>query len=268
MKPIIFSTIFFSSHFLFGQDSFQLARPLAKFESLFFKDSATLELKFAQQGARIYYTLNRRKELEPIEPTPGSQLYKNPLVFKSSLSIIKAKVFQNGYKPSETIELSFARQGLQIKKLTGTKPNSKYPGSGDSTLFDNKGGIVDPSSKTWMGFDQDTVHLEVELSKTEKLNTILLSFLQNQGSWIFLPEMISVYYFDEKKNAYHPFGREILLQDPTAPAKMNFRFIRSRTGMVKTNKLVIDLVTVRNIPAWHPAKGQHAWCFIDEIKIY
>ncbi len=37
---------------------------------------------------------------------------------------------------------------------------------------------------------------------------------------------------------------------------------------VKTRHLYITLVVRKAMPAWHPASGQHAWMFIDELKIY
>jgi hypothetical protein len=37
---------------------------------------------------------------------------------------------------------------------------------------------------------------------------------------------------------------------------------------VITNKLLINIIVKKKIPDWHPAKGSHAWMFIDEIKVY
>ena len=269
MQRLILLGILFSCSILNAQDSSQLATPLAKFESIFFKDSAKLELRFGQKGARIYYTIDNEMPFENSDdPSLNSFLYKSPLVFKKSFTTIKAKVFCKGYKPSETIELSFAKQGKQIKRISSTSPNPKYPGSGDSTLFDNSGGIENLSSKTWMGFDKDTITFTVELVKKEAVSSVLFSFLQNEDSWIFLPELILVYYFDENKKVFIPFGREIIFNEEKSSVNVNFRFIFPKLDGIKTQKLLIDLMPVKKIPDWHPAKGQHAWCFIDEIKVY
>jgi len=267
-RILIFVTVFYS---LVGiaQDSFQLARPLVKYESLFFKDSAKLELKFAQPDARIYYTLdNEIPSKNPVAPTEKSFLYKKPLVLKKPFTTIRAKVFCKGYKPSETIELSFVKQGKQIKRISSTSPNPKYPGSGDSTLFDNSGGIENLSSKTWMGFDTDTIAFTVDLVKKEAVNSVLLSFLQNEDSWIFLPELILAFYFDENKKVFIPFDKEVIFNEKKSSVNVNFRFIFPKHDNIKTQKLLINLIPVKKIPDWHPAKGQHAWCFIDEIKVY
>lgn len=269
MKKLLPVFLLLSSIHCFAQDRYQLARPLIKYESVFFKDSAKLELKFAKTGAAIYYTVDNKMPAEDFaEPAEKSYRYKKPLVFKKPFTTIKAKVFCRGFEPSETITLSFAKEGKKIKKILSTAPNPKYPGSGDSTLFDKKGGIANGSSKTWMGYNSDSASFTVELKGNQPVSTVLLSFLQNEPSWIFLPELITVYYFDESRKTFLPFGREVIFNEEPSDANVNFRFISSKTGVVKTQRLLVNIRLVKKIPDWHPAKGEHAWCFIDEIKVY
>ena len=252
-----------------AQQRFQLSRPLVNYKSLFFSDSATLELKFAQPGATIYYATDNRF---PTEVTAGVTKpftrYKKPLLLKEPFTTVQTKVMGKGFEPSETITLSFAKEGKKIASISATAPNPKYPGSGDSTLFDNRGGIENISSGTWMGYNTDSVHLFITLKEKQPVNTVLLSFLQNEPSWIFLPEQIMVYYFNETQSAYIPFGKEVLFNEAPSGGGMQFRFITAKTGPATTQKLFIDIRPVKKMPAWHPAKGEHAWCFIDEIKVY
>ena len=245
-----------------SQDSFQLAKPLIKYESVFFKDSAKIELKFAQAGARIYYTLDNST------PTKESFLYKKSIVLKKQFTTIKAKVFCDGFLPSETVEYNFAKDGNKVKTVITTLPNPKYPGTGDSSLFDNKGGIENISSNTWMGFDRDTVLIKIELAEKHIINEILLSFLQDQSSWVFLPRQIQIEYFDDATNSYRLSRKEEYFVEAAAPAGCVIRKITIPKPTIRSNKLKITLATVNKIPDWHPAKAQHAWCFIDEIKVY
>ena len=251
------------------QGLFQLARPFIKYKSVFFADSADLELRFAHPGGSIYYTVDSTMISEnSTEPSEKDLLFKNPIILKNRFTTISAKAYCKGFKPSETIRISFAKQGKQIKKIISSAPNPKYAGSGESTLFDNKGGVEDLSSKTWMGYDKDTISFVVEFFRKEPVNTVLLSFLQNEDSWIFLPELILIYYFDDEKKTFIPFGREVNFSEEKSPLAISFRFILSKLDQVTTQKLLIDLTPVKKIPDWHPASGQHAWCFIDEIKVY
>ena len=267
-KPFAFISFFIYS-VAFTQDSFQLAKPLVKYKSVFFKDSAKLELKFAQSGAKIYYAIDNTMHHEnPGDPSEKSLLYKKPIIIKKQFSTVKVKVFSKGFIPSETVEYSFAREGKKIKRITATTPDTKYPGTGDNTLFDNKGGIGDLNSKTWMGFYTDSINFVIELTKKETTSSILLSFLQNEDSWVFLPELILVYYFDENKKEFLPFGREVLFHERKSPPGVDFRFIVPKNENIKTQQLMINIRSVKKIPEWHEAKGQPAWCFIDEIKVY
>ena len=77
-----------------------------------------------------------------------------------------------------------------------------------------------------------------------------------------------MYYFDESKKVFLPFGRAVIFNEEKSPPNIGFRFIFPKPGKIKTQKLMIDIRTVKKIPEWHEAKGQQAWCFIDEIKVY
>ncbi len=103
-------TLLFFNHCI-GQQLFQLAPPVLQYHSAFFKDSETASLKFAQPGTKIYYTLNGA------EPTQKDAVYHQPIVIKKSLTTLKAKVFGNGYLPSETIQATFIKDGLKIKSI-------------------------------------------------------------------------------------------------------------------------------------------------------
>src|SRR5882757_547433 len=92
-----------------AQQQFQLAAPLLRYSSSFFKDSAIASLKFEQPGTQIFYTVNNN------EPTENDALYQKEIVIKKSPVTLKAKVFGNGFIPSETVRVTFIKEGLKIK---------------------------------------------------------------------------------------------------------------------------------------------------------
>ncbi|HRG83821.1 MAG TPA: hypothetical protein PLO99_14980, partial [Chitinophagaceae bacterium] len=47
-----------SCFLLTAQDTFQLAAPFIKHQSVFFNKKASVEIVFAQEGTSIHYTLN------------------------------------------------------------------------------------------------------------------------------------------------------------------------------------------------------------------
>ncbi|MBI1780965.1 MAG: chitobiase/beta-hexosaminidase C-terminal domain-containing protein [Sphingobacteriales bacterium] len=247
---------------LSAQDSFQLAPPLLKYSSIFFSKQTSLTIKFIQPGAKVYYTTNNE------EPTEQSNVYVKPVTISKNFTTIKAKAIGNNFTPSSTESVSFIKDGLPIKNVEFTKPNDKYPGSGSNTLFDNKGGNPAANNNTWLGYDCDTVTISLTLKKEKLIQSVLLNFLQNEPGWIFLPEQITAEWYNKKTNSYQLLATEnISSEKETAGSSCVYRLLSS-AQKIKTDKIRIHILVKKSIPSWHPGKGNHAWMFIDEVKVY
>jgi len=246
----------------FGQQQFQLAPPVLQYQSAFFKDSEIVSLKFAQPGTKIRCTLNAG------EPTQKDAVYHQPIVIKKSLTTLKAKVFGSGFLPSETVQATFIKDGLKIKSIEQSPPNEKYNGNGTTTLVDNEGGIADMHSKNFLGYQQDSVEINVRLDKKQPIRSVLLDFLRDEGSWVFPPQKVTIFYFDATKNKFELMNKKEIIGDTIAkPNACVFELIKTGTK-VNTDRLKIIIQPLQSIPGWHPGKGKEAWLFIDEIKIY
>ena len=262
MKSITLLFLLNIPYLLFAQDTFQLAPPLLKYSSVFFANKTAVEIKFAQRGTVVHYILNNR------EPTRQDPVYTKPITIKNNFTTLKAKAFGNNFHPSETVAVTFIKEGKAIQLIKQTPPNSKYPGTGANTLIDNKGGIEQLSSNTWMGYNCDTVAVTMEMGKLQTVNKVLLNFLQSENGWVFLPDEVIIYWFDNKSSSFRLFGNEKLLTDKETPGShCNYRIITVK-NKIRTNKILITILVKKIIPSWHPAIGQHAWMFIDEIKVY
>ena len=91
-----------------------------------------------------------------------------------------------------------------------------------------------------------------------------ISFLQNQGAWIFFPKNVRFevsvdgtdYKLVQNKEYEVTKSPEILFRNVNANYDGNpIRYIK---------------VTARNqpiLPSWHPAQGNAAWLFADEVVI-
>ena len=110
-------------------------------------------------------------------------------MIRKTFTTLKAKVFGKGFLPSETVAVTFIKDGLKIKSVQATEPDEKYPGNGPQTLFDNEGGMANSQSKNFMGYQTDSVDINVSLEKKQKINSVFLDFLRDYGSWIFLPQV-------------------------------------------------------------------------------
>ncbi len=243
-----------------AQDNFQLARPLLQYPSVFFTNEVAVEMAFAEPNTQIRYTLDGQ------EPTENAPLYTQPVRITKGFTTVKARVFSKVYKPSDVIEATFIKDGLPIESLENTAPNQKYKGTGAMTLIDNKGGSTNLSSKTWLGFQKDTVEIVMHLHKKEKVKNVLVNLLRDYGSWIFLPKKIEVYAF--KNDAFQLVDNKAFKQDNKVSGAACVPIVFALKSGIKTDQLKIQLHLVKQIPDWHAGKGNKSWIFIDEVKAY
>lgn len=261
MKRSLLLYLFFAVQYSFAQQLFQLAPPLLNYRSVFFQDKTTLEIKFEQPGTEIRYTINGN------EPTAKDLLYTKPIAIAGKRVSIKAKALGKDFLPSETVSVEFIKTGKAIQQIRFTAPHPKYSTTDKNLLNDHIGGNTNFNSGTWLGYDSDTVEVDIVLKKKETINSVLVNILQNESSWIFLPEQILLYYYDEAKKNYLPLGKETIFSERPSPKQCDAREIIPKLT-VKTNKLKLILYPLKKIPAWHTGKDNHAWLFIDEIQVY
>ncbi|MCU7552201.1 chitobiase/beta-hexosaminidase C-terminal domain-containing protein [Chitinophagaceae bacterium LB-8] len=261
MKKLMLPFFLLMVQYSFGQQVFQLTPPLLKYQSIFYDNKALLEIKFDQPGAEVRYTMNGN------EPTEKDLLYTKPVVISGKRIRVKAKSIGKGFLPSGTATVEFFKTGKAIRKIEFSTPNPKYPGNGVGTLHDNIGGQMDLSSGTWLGYDTDTVTVTIQLKEKGSIKGVLVDILQNESNWIFLPEQVLLYYYDDTRNAYVPAGKEVFSSERPAPKQCSAQELIPNQK-IHTDNLKLVFCPVKKIPGWHPGKDNHAWLFIDEIKVY
>lgn len=247
---------------LSAQNTFQLAPPYLQYESVFFERSATVSMEFNQANTRIHYTTNGE---DPDEKDP---VYTRPLQLKKNFTILKAKVFGPGFLPSDIVEVTFFKQGLKVENISTTLPHARYPGKGKATLIDNLGGSVSSSSNTWMGFQSDTVLLMMDLAKPQKVKQVLLHVLQNQGAWIFSPQKMEIYAARSGTGEWDLLGKKTWDSSQKSDQKQCLALFLTPEKQIKTRQIILKVYPLAKLPEWHPGKGNPAWLFLDEVKLY
>lgn len=261
-KLIFFLPVFFITAFCKGQLPVQLAPPLLKYHSVFFKKFVDVDIKFAQQSTQIQYTLNNQP------PTAQSEIYIKPIHINKSFTTVKAFVSGAGFLSSEIVTATFIKEGFKIRSVQQPPANARFSGNGINTLIDNEGGITDMNSKTWLGYQQDSVEINVVLEKQQPLTSILINCLQDHGSWIFLPAQIRIFYFDESKQSFELLGEQLNTSNEKASAASCKPIIITASKKIRAQKIKIVLKGIKSLPEWHAGKGQPGWIFVDEIKLY
>jgi Chitobiase/beta-hexosaminidase C-terminal domain len=254
---VLFTFIFLVSN---AQPVFQLAPPMLNYSTVFLASSPVrVEMIFNQPGAAIHYTTDGR------EPSITDPVYQSPILV-SRKTILKAKTMGKDFLSSETVTASFIPAGKKISKITYSPPHESYANSKPDILNDDTGGFTN-YRKNWLGYERDTIQIDIELAKKEKVRSVMLDLLQDEGSWIFLPSAIELSYFDERSRSWKPAGNRLLPSDKPSPKQTVQEEMKLPAG-VSAEKLRVVLLSVKNIPDWHAGKGNHAWLFIDEIKVY
>ena len=260
IKRLLLPVFVFWMQDCFSQPTFQLAPPMLKYKSGFFSGATSFEVIFNQPGAEVRYTLNGK------EPTENDRLYSTPVPITKRTQV-KVKAFGNNFLPSEPVNAAFVKDGKAIQQIQYSKPNESYANSKANILHDNIGGLDNYRSGTWLGYDSDTVIITIDMKKKETINTVLISMLQDENSWIFLPEQILVWYFNDKQKIFLPAGKEEFQHDIQGTKQCNMQEIKP-SQKIKTDKLKLVLLPLKKIPDWHPGKDNRGWLFIDEIKVY
>jgi hypothetical protein len=260
IKKLLLLFFLFLMKDCFSQPSFQLAPPMLKYKSAFFSGTTSFEVTFNQPGAAVRYTLNGE------EPTENDLLYSMPVLINKRTKV-KVKAFGKNLLPSETVSATFIKNGKAIRQIQYSKPNESYINSKADILNDNIGGITNYRSGGWLGYNSDSVTITIDLPKKESIDNILISLLQDETSWIFLPEQILIYSYSDKQKTFVQTGKEEFQYSSPGPKQCNLREI-TPAKKIKTDKLKLVLLPLKKIPDWHQGKGNHGWLFIDEIKVY
>lgn len=245
----------------FAQPVFQLAPPMLHYSSGFFKGSTSLSVAFNQPGTEIHYSVNGK------EPTEKDPVYRRPITIVDR-TIVRLKAFGKEYLPSETVSASFIKDGIPVTSISYSRPNDYYAKATADILHDNKGGIVNYRNGGWLGYDNDTVTIDIELAGRKKVRSLLIDLLQDENAWIFLPEKIEVLTFDGAANTFKPVGTHTFSHEKAGSKQCLPLEISTREAGGATKRLKLVLYPLRQIPEWHSGKGKHGWLFIDEIKVY
>ncbi|MBP6236617.1 MAG: chitobiase/beta-hexosaminidase C-terminal domain-containing protein [Saprospiraceae bacterium] len=216
-------------------------------------DPQNLVLDFRMESATIRYTLDGN------EPTLKSKRYQRPLKINKPC-IIKAKAFHHDFDPSETVTATFMASGKKMLNYIVSEPNPKYADEGSKTLFDGQFGNMS-YTKNYLGYDKGPAEITFQPDIHQFITTIHISYLTNQGAWIFGPFKISV--FDE--------NNKLLIQnifdDCTQKQASNHAITTLTVPKTKYNNLKLVIEPVASIPDWHDGRGQLAWFFVDEVWV-
>lgn len=236
----------------------QLKPPQLTTEKTLFDSALTVDFFSKVKGNVIRYTLDGS------DPDSTSQRYEKPIKINNSLTL-KARSFKEGWLPSDVLIEDYFKVGKKIDKYQMlTRPSNRY--SGVHKLFDFKEGSTNFADGNWLGFSGNDLEFTTKISAKESLKNITISCMESIGGWIIYPKSIRV-YGRKGEDSFSEIGRYDYKPKkiPTETTKKSFT-LPIDFGDHTEIKLVVQ--NVGKLPKWHPAAGNDAWLFVDEILFW
>ena len=240
------------------QDQLITATPFVAQATRTFYDSTLVAMQSVISNARIYYTLNGD------EPSAKSNLYSKPFYIHQTTSIKMLAIAPNSL-PSKTVE------SLHTKMIDHRKVQIKYPyapqyaASGPQTLVDFIKGTTSFQTGAWQGFEGVDLIATVDLGEIKNIQQIATTFLQDQGSWIFLPKEVSYAISTDGLN-FKELDKLNYAAEQDNANKLIHAFVKSFNA-TKVRYVKINAKNIGNCPSWHLGAGGTSWIFADEIAI-
>ncbi|HWI91543.1 MAG TPA: family 20 glycosylhydrolase [Flavisolibacter sp.] len=196
--------------------------------------------------------------------------YKSPLRITAANPHLFIKLFTTNPKTKTVKTLSDYLQDFSFNKATGKKvsitapPNSKYPGQGGAFSLVN--GVYSQkglSYPDWLGWVGDDLEATIDLGKTTSFDSVRIHTLDQNGSWIYLPQYVEVLTSNDG-NTFTLVGKSsTFVGDTLTMGWINVTTLKQSTRFIK--------VVAKNyglIPDGKPGAGNKAWLFADEIQVY
>jgi len=238
---------------LLNEKQVKLSKPLVTLDSVFFYEKATINYEHRMEGSQIEEYNQNTKEYKP------SFSYG---IVSYATGHMKYRVVKEPFTPSDPVEISYYRINPNLTPSyirSIEKPNSSYEGNGVQTLIDLEKSELDFKSEKWLGFDQDSVTFVLRFDDQKEVSTLVLSSLQDQGSWIFPPARVRI---SHDETLIHDWLMCPLVEG--TPPQFHFQEIDLKDTKVTNLKIVCYS---SKLPSWHPGTGKNAWLFLDEILI-
>ncbi len=232
--------------------------PYVSSGSRIFSDSTVVGLASVVPGAEIRFTLSETP------PDGGAAVYEGPFVLRASTPL-RAVVRAEGFPPSRVLAADFRKVpgGRRVRLETAYSP--QYTAGGALGLIDEIRGGTDFRAGGWQGYHGVDLVAVVDLGSVRRVRRVAAAFLQDQNSWIFLPERIEYSLSSDGVD----FITVAEWNRGTPAADEAARIEEFSTNRVARSARFVR-VHARNAgicPPWHPYAGEKAWIFVDEIEV-
>jgi hypothetical protein len=232
--------------------------PYFKAPASSFQDNIMVKLGHSDPNAAIYYGLDNGS------PEPDFKLYGNPVTIDRSASIKAYAILDSNIKSKITGATFFQIHHNWTIAIKNPYSN-QYTGGGDLALIDGQHGGPNFRTGSWQGYHGVDFEAVIDMGKVMNVNKISATFLQDQRSWIFMPEKVefSVSQTGDSFKTIAVIENNLADNIPEAVIK---DFIKDKLKE-RARFIRVRAINRGACPAWHAGAGEKAWIFIDEITV-
>ena len=234
-----------------------VANPVFDYKERGFLDSMTVSISTPTSGAIIHYTIDGSK------PSKTSPIYKTPILIKKTTQI-QALAVKPEYLPSYVEDVTFTQIPYKVSVTYKQQYSHLYTAGGNNGLFDGVRGAINAWG-SWQGFHEVDFDVVIDLGELRDINKIKTTFLQNYGSWIWLPKSV-VFSVSSDGSNFTSLGR----QTHDVPLERDGSFTKDFMQSIESNNIRYIKIYAENVktcPDWHPGAGGKTWIFVDEVVI-
>jgi predicted alpha-1,2-mannosidase len=231
-----------------------------------FNNQTTVALSSINKENEIYYFVNEstnEKDRQATPPLPMYQYYKNPIVINKPCTIF----FYSGKEEerSSLISQSFYKLPTDKTIKVLSKVNPMYTVGGADALIDGIAGTVNWRAGEWQSYYGNDFEAVIDLKKIKTVSTVSATFLQDIGSWIWMPSKVEVFTSMDGINfkLINNYKNNINEKDETISISDVGFFLEN----IKIRYLKIKAKNYGTIPSWHLGVGNPSHLFISEITV-
>ncbi len=154
---------------------------------------------------------------------------------------------------------------IRKKVFYHSRYSQTYTGGGDGALVDGIHGMLDIHDPAWQGFEENDLDVVIPLGEKMAIRRITIRFLQDAGSWVFLPRYVNISLSSDSMNY-----QEKCRIEHTIPQRTDEKLIHDFVCNIEVDDISFIRITAENTgrcPDWHPGAGGKAWIFTDEIIV-
>ncbi|HEV8186748.1 MAG TPA: GH92 family glycosyl hydrolase [Pyrinomonadaceae bacterium] len=206
----------------------------------------------------LYYTTDGS------EPTTKSQRFTQSFFINTDTTVKAFAVATDGRR-SLVVTARYHRIPHDWKITLQSNYSSQYTGGGDLALIDGIRGTTNWSGGAWQGYQGKDLIALVDLGEVQEVSTVGAGFLQDIGSWIWMPSRVEVELSIDGKT----FGPPISITNDVSEKREGAitRELVKSIAPKSARYVRIRAVNFGKIPAWHPGSGGDAWIFADEVIV-